>query len=741
MATPDEQQRNPANTDTAIAYAFGDPIRIALLRALSRAPGSLTASSLAAEIRSELTAVDEQLAPLVAEEVVIRGGGRIPTYRLSDHPLARTIRDMARATVPPDAAPSVAHGTFDVIFDQVNSGIAIYDAAGALVRVNAAGERITKRAVLAGKSLSAQMSRNRLRDAQGNLLTMEDTPVRRVLRGEVVSQLEYVIAGVRGQDIWLRSSASPLKDAQGDIHGVVVIFEDITDQRALVREEARQRRLASAMIEYTFSGMAIFDIAPPYRCLQHNENFLRLYGGINRYPQGTLEGLSLDDTFEGDALDRIRAIFDGVISSGEPFLSNEYQYIRPTDPLRRWYRWRLTPLYDDAGHMTQLLSVVLEITELVTARDRSRRAAQELRTILESLPEAVLLTDNKGQFILSNPAAEQILGREVEPDATAQGYAEAFKSLGTDGHRLLVGELPLVRALHGETVIGEEITIEHEDGRRVDLLVSSAPVVYDDSGAIGGAVSVFQDITHLKELERQRDDFLGIAAHELRTPLATILATLQAFQRRLNNSITDPAIPDETLAAGLDRMQRQAQRLNTLVTDLLDTTRIRTGTLFYDLEPTDLVTAVREAVVGQISANLGRTISLSLPKEPVMVMGDSSRLAQIVDNLVANALKYSQNHQPVLISLSAGHGMASLVVTDKGVGIPAKYLEHLFDRFYRVPGVDVQYGPRVGLGLGLHITHTLVERHGGQIDVRSEPGQGTTFLVSLPLLERPEEKC
>ncbi len=143
---------------------------------------------------------------------------------------------------------------------------------------------------------------------------------------------------------------------------------------------------------------------------------------------------------------------------------------------------------------------------------------------------------------------------------------------------------------------------------------------------------------------------------------------------------------------------------------------------------------MRDAVAGQIAANPGRTITLTVPKHPVIVMGDAFRLSQVVDNLVANALKYSAEALPVTVSLKVADGMGRLRVADKGVGIPPENVAQLFDRFYRVPGIDVQSGAGVGLGLGLNITRSVVERHGGHIEVQSSPGKGSTFVVTVPLL-------
>ncbi len=339
------------------------------------------------------------------------------------------------------------------------------------------------------------------------------------------------------------------------------------------------------MIEHTFSGMAVFDVSDAFRCILHNDNFLRLMGS-DFLARGSIVGMSLDELFPDNVRAPVRKIFEEVQATGEPYVNNEFSVTLAPDARRRWYRLRLTPMRDESGKVTGLLMVAFEITELVTAREASRRHARELSAVIEAMPEAVMLADSEGHVALSNSAAQQILGQPMPLDVSVIHYGETLHSFTPEGRRLDAQELPLMRALQGETVIAEEVSFQRPDGSRIDLLTSSAPVDLDDSGHITGAVSIFQDITSIKALERQRDDFLGIAAHELRTPLATILATLQAFQRRLRNNPGDQtisvAIPADALTSGVERMYRQAQRLNKLVSDLLDTTRIRTGTLIYE---------------------------------------------------------------------------------------------------------------------------------------------------------------
>ncbi len=191
---------------------------------------------------------------------------RIASYCLAQTPTARTLRAMLVAMAPDISAPYVVGATLEAILDQLASGVALYDASGRMVRLNAAGERITRQPVRAGETMGDRLLRFHMRDIYGAPMPVADSPSGRALRGAVVSQMECIIDGQHGQDTWLRCSAAPLKDEHDIIQGAAVIFDDITEQRILSREEARQRSLAEAMIEHTFSGMAVFDVSDAFRC-------------------------------------------------------------------------------------------------------------------------------------------------------------------------------------------------------------------------------------------------------------------------------------------------------------------------------------------------------------------------------------------------------------------------------------------------------------------------------------------
>jgi signal transduction histidine kinase len=229
----------------------------------------------------------------------------------------------------------------------------------------------------------------------------------------------------------------------------------------------------------------------------------------------------------------------------------------------------------------------------------------------------------------------------------------------------------------------------------------------------------------LLKANQAKDEFISIASHELRTPLTSMKLLTQLVQRQLERAGI-PMMPQ------MARIERAIARMEQLINDLLDVSRIEAGKLELRPEPCQLTELCQQVVDEQATATQ-RAIVFTAPGGPVEVEADTDRLGQVITNLLSNALKYSPATAPVSLTLEQEGETVILCVRDEGPGIPADALPHIFDRFYRVPGIEVQSGSGVGLGLGLHICREIVERHGGQIWAESTIGAGSAFYVALPL--------
>jgi signal transduction histidine kinase len=246
----------------------------------------------------------------------------------------------------------------------------------------------------------------------------------------------------------------------------------------------------------------------------------------------------------------------------------------------------------------------------------------------------------------------------------------------------------------------------------------------------------------LREVNRRMDEFLSIAAHELRSPLTTIRGNLQLMSRRLQRALARPeasAIDHPAILAGLRQLVQQADtqtaRLARMMADLLDVARIQSDHLELHLELTDLVELARRCVQEGRLGWPARMITLETPDAALTVEVDAVRIGQVVTNYLTNALKYSAPDTPVVAGVQTVGDEVRVVVRDQGPGLSLERQAAIWERYQRVQGVTVQDDPRGtggGLGLGLYISRMIIMRHGGEVGVESAPGQGAVFWFTLP---------
>ena len=225
-----------------------------------------------------------------------------------------------------------------------------------------------------------------------------------------------------------------------------------------------------------------------------------------------------------------------------------------------------------------------------------------------------------------------------------------------------------------------------------------------------------------KDLMAKKDEFMSIASHELKTPITSVKASLQLLQRMADkNEALEPISPF------LEKASKQANKLASLVTDLLDVTKIQSGRLELSKSHFNLLEMVTDCVEQcKIEDQKHEVIVEGDPDQ--VVFGDRNRLDQVLCNLLTNAFKYSPAHDQVKVVTTEENGRVKLAITDKGIGIPADKLDKIFDRFYRVENTSQLFQ---GVGLGLYISSEIVRQHGGEIGVTSVPGQGSTFWFTF----------
>ncbi len=423
------------------------------------------------------------------------------------------------------------------------------------------------------------------------------------------------------------------------------------------------------------------------------------------------------------------------------------------------FAWNLTHPQHVVELFLFLLAGVL-ISVVASQHQRARRNAEDLtlslaieqahlNAIIEAIPDVVALYDTQGSLVRLNHAGQHALARNSAPPPLPGKPGELIPP--NSGEPFLPPTFSLQRVLAGETLEGVEGQVANSLGQERFVSVSAAPL-RDRYGQVGGAVCILRDITRLRQSEQalreanqQMSDFLSLASHELRTPLTGIIGHFQLASRRLERLPAStgpiPALDAEAtthrfvlLREALQRGEQQARLMNRLVGDLLDVSRIQADRLTLRPGHCDLAVIVREVVEAQRHVWSQRTVALCLPDEaPVALLADADRIGQVVTNYLTNALKYSPADQPVEVHLQVEGCQARVSVRDHGPGVPIAEQERIWERFHRAPGIEVQDGSGVGLGLGLHISRTIIERHQGQVGVESQPGQGSTFWFTLRL--------
>jgi len=351
------------------------------------------------------------------------------------------------------------------------------------------------------------------------------------------------------------------------------------------------------------------------------------------------------------------------------------------------------------------------LTDLDTEKSR-------IHTILSSLPNGVIVTDPGGQVVLVNPAFRQLLNLPKDLKA-GDGIGAYIPDKGLCDQIL---EISKGRFIDFDDIPDYEFSLADEKF----LLAKGQPVIGERNECLGAVVTI-ADITGMRMLDQLKNEFVAKVSHELRSPLSTIHEQLALVLRDLMGEMPEN---DHYI---LTRAQEKTQGLISVIGDLLDLSRIEEGLICKDpktVEVDDLLTGIIEFLKTRADKKK-QTLALTLPAEKLPpITADPLALESIFGNLIANAINYTQEGGTITVTLDLAGINMRVKVSDNGFGIESKYLEKIFERFYRVKNEKTRY--ITGTGLGLPIVKGLVDSMGGLIEVDSTPGEGTTFTVLIP---------
>jgi signal transduction histidine kinase len=317
-----------------------------------------------------------------------------------------------------------------------------------------------------------------------------------------------------------------------------------------------------------------------------------------------------------------------------------------------------------------------------------------------------------------------LLGQPTESDAAATNLTELLHR--PDGQAIALADRPLTRAFSQRATIQEDALIVRPDGKRIPIFWYASPV-FNRSGDVVGAVMLFGDISERKDLERLRAEWNAVIAHDLRQPVTVI----HGFASLLAKEIQQRA-PSERLMSSVTHILGSASRLNRMVGDLLDASRIEAEQLSIRFQQVDCARIVEGVVARSAEVTQGHPVRVDVQGSIPSLMADPERLEQVLVNLLSNAAKYSFPATQIQVSVrQRGTSGVVVAVSNHGRGISREELPYLFSRFHRTS--DAQDGPVRGVGLGLYIARGLICAHGGKIWAESTLGQTTTFAFELPV--------
>jgi PAS domain S-box-containing protein len=501
--------------------------------------------------------------------------------------------------------------------------------------------------------------------------------------------------------------------------GFSLYFTVITERKRTEADVRASEQIAQAVLNSLSANIAVLD--KDGTIITKNEawtRFARENSDHNNHVERTSVGVNYLEVcrnsrgaFAEEALPALTGIGAVLQGTASHFIL-EYPCHSPTK--QRWFLMNVTPLPQQQGAVVSHL----DITERRQAEEALKRSEARLRRLVDSNLIGLIFWDIYGHITDANDAFLHMIGYTREEllagkirwtDLTPAEYEEVDR-----------------KALEELRIIGVVNPLEkayiRKDGSRIPILIHG--VFLDESRQEG--VSFVLDITERKELEERKDNFISMASHELKTPITTLKGYAQLLKRKLEQQGM------QDLADIPSRMDKQINRLTALIEDLLDVSKIRAGRLDYAEETIDLDALVRESVETIQQTTTTHTIAIHGASHQ-KVQGDRDRLGQVLTNLISNAIKYSPQADTVDIHIAATRDTVTMRVQDYGIGIPKDHQAKIFDRFYRVHDTHDKTFP--GLGIGLYITYEIVKRHGGEITVVSEEGKGSTFCVSLPLVQ------
>ncbi|MFC4438165.1 MULTISPECIES: PAS domain S-box protein [Natrialbaceae] len=544
------------------------------------------------------------------------------------------------------------------------------------------------------------------------------------LEGEETSiELEYA------DRVWV-IHAVPLTDERGEVFAGMTMAQDITEQK----EHERYLEDAKSQLEAATEAGAVgtWEWRIPEDQFVTGASFARTFG-ID--PENARDGVPLErllSSIHEDDRKRVAAQIEEAVETRSEYEA-EYRVWNADDELR-WVVARGHVECDEEGNAERFPGALTDITERKRAELELQRNKEQLQSLFDILPVGVVVADENGGHVEANTAAKEIWGGDVFDADSIDDYSKFPAAWADTGEPVQRDEWTTARVLRGEEVTDPNIfEIEAENGEKRVISVRGMPV-RDERGAVTRGVITLSDITERREYQRKLEEtierlevsnerlehFAYAASHDLQEPLRMVSSYLQLIENRYGDALDEDG--EEFLEFAIDG----ADRMRNMIDGLLEYSRIETQGDPFEL--TDLG-AVVDDVLADIQLQIEESNANVSVDELPRVNGDPNQLRQLFQNLLSNAIEYSGDEPPTIrVDSERRGGKWTVSVHDEGIGIESDAQERVFEVFQRLHSRE----EHEGTGIGLALCQRIVERHGGEIWIESEPGEGATFSFTLP---------
>lgn len=375
------------------------------------------------------------------------------------------------------------------------------------------------------------------------------------------------------------------------------------------------------------------------------------------------------------------------------------------------------PILDNEGKVAYIINTTTNITDRIRMEQAVEESESRFRLMAEGTKIYIGMSDESGNATYFNQSWSILTGRSVE-DLTAFGWLDLLHPEDKDRYlKLYMDAFKARSSFHGDFRI-----LNKDGGYR--WLLADGSARWNTDCSFAGFVSIAVDITEQKLGEQRKNDFISMVSHELKTPLTSMKSYIQVLQVKARKG------GDDLAAAMLDNASRQVVRMTTLINGFLNVSRLESGQIHINRKPFDMAELVKEAE-NETLIQIASHRVIFAPVENAMVVADRDKIAQVLTNLINNAVKYSPLNSTVYVACVNRKGMAHISVQDEGMGISQQDLPKVFVRYYRVNNDSNQ--TISGFGIGLYLCAEIIKRHEGNIWAESELQKGSTFHFTLPV--------